>query len=425
MKKLFLYNEQNCESFFYDELLTEINQTKSFFDFYLYPSIKNYFVNFLTALLSGSNFTIIDNNLSQNEIQKLEIENEINKIINCEKKIFNSIDEMIIAIKQSNSRIFLYTSGTTGLPKKNIHTVESLTRMLKESENFRNNIWGFAYSPSHIAGIQVFLQAFLNTNTIINLFNFAGKDIFRLIDEYQITHISATPTFFRLLFSENTIANNIKRITLGGEKSDAVLWENLKKKFPNTKIRNIYAATEFGSILISDGEYFSIPKLLADFVKIEENEILINSELLNLEISGENNFTIKNVNEKNEIADSQKVWFKTGDIIEFLEGDKTKFKIISRKNDFVNIGGYRVNLLEIEETILTINSILNVRVASKKNSVLGNILTAEVQLKDNCVISEIEIKKELRTKLAYYKIPSVINIVNEIKTTSTGKIARV
>ena len=45
----------------------------------------------------------------------------------------------------------------------------------------------------------------------------------------------------------------------------------------------------------------------------------------------------------------KKEWFHTGDIVEFVNEEKTEFKIISRKSDTINIGGNRINLLEVEQ----------------------------------------------------------------------------
>ncbi len=93
-------------------------------------------------------------------------------------------------------KVTLYTSGTTGIPKKVTHNFNSITRFVKISERNTNSIWGFAYNPTHMAGIQVFFQALLNGNAIVRLFGLSANEIHREINENFITHISATPTFY-------------------------------------------------------------------------------------------------------------------------------------------------------------------------------------------------------------------------------------
>lgn len=75
----------------------------------------------------------------------------------------------------------LFTSGTTGLPKSVSHSFASITRQVKKSERHINDIWGFAFNPTHMAGLQVFFQALLNKNSIIRLFGLDTKEIIREI----------------------------------------------------------------------------------------------------------------------------------------------------------------------------------------------------------------------------------------------------
>jgi len=68
---------------------------------------------------------------------------------------FRDIFELIKAGAKS-WKIGLYTSGTTGRPKKVYHTFASLTRNVKTGDKYADNVWAFAYNPTHVAGVQVF-----------------------------------------------------------------------------------------------------------------------------------------------------------------------------------------------------------------------------------------------------------------------------
>ena len=118
-----------------------------------------------------------------------------------------------------------------------------------------------------------------------------------------------------------------------------------------------------------------------------------------------------------------KEWYNTGDLIEIIHEKPLKFRFISRKSDMINVGGYKVNPLEVEETILTLAGIRDVRVFSKSNSVLGNIICCEVVC-DNDQIIESSIRTFLQTKIQEFKIPRIIRFVEELSTTRTGKIKR-
>jgi hypothetical protein len=51
-------------------------------------------------------------------------------------------------------------------------------RNIKINENQKNLVWGFAYNPTHMAGLQVFLQAIVNGNSLVNVFNNSRVEIF-------------------------------------------------------------------------------------------------------------------------------------------------------------------------------------------------------------------------------------------------------
>ena len=69
--------------------------------------------------------------------------------------------------------------------------------LIKETEE--NNVWAFAYNPNHFAGLQVLFQALMNKNTIIFIFDKDFGDIPDILKVNNVTHISCTPTFMKML----------------------------------------------------------------------------------------------------------------------------------------------------------------------------------------------------------------------------------
>lgn len=323
-----------------------------------------------------------------------------------QKPRFDSLEALANAVRNSRSKIDLFTSGTTGKPRKISHTVQSLSRSVRVSDAHSDDVWGFAYHPSHIAGLQVFFQAFFNGNEIVNLFGRQKREIFGLIVRRKISHISATPTFYRLLLPEPNVYGSVRRLTLGGEKSTGGLLEKLGAVFPNAKINNIYAATEFGTLLVSDGEYFSIPQSAAELVRIDSGVLCVHKSLLG---GGE------------VPVDGQ--WYKTRDMVEFAP-DGLRFKFAARQSDFINVGGYKVNPSRVEDVLRGFGGVVDVRVYGRKNSVLGNILCADLKTEDGAGADIAKIRKFLSESLEQYEIPRKIAFVSEIESTRTGKIKR-
>lgn len=405
-------------SFFYVNPAQEINKTyqdlykdlNSIEETNLYIQEVNtysFFVQFIKKLISNKNCYILDSDFSEHEMHELKFDDEIKQITVLVE--FKDFDELLNKIKSSTSEISIFTSGTTGKPKRIIHSINTLTRTVKENVELQNCIWAFAYNPTHIAGIQVFFQALFNKNTLIDVFKQSRNSVYEVLEKYNVTHISATPTFYRLLLPFEREFVNVKRITFGGEKSDLNLYKKLKELFPNAKITNIYASTELGTLLHANGELFTIPEVLKNDVLIKDNELFVRATLLGKSVDL-------------VIEDDM---YRTGDVVEIISTNPIAFKFKTRISDYVNVGGYKVNVQEVEEVLSSIDGVLMASVTVKSNSVLGNMLIANV-VSDftNLELSEKNLKAILKDKLQEFKIPRIIKIVKELEFTRTGKISK-
>jgi acyl-coenzyme A synthetase/AMP-(fatty) acid ligase len=395
----------------WEELLKDLNRSTTYNPYCYHSDFYEIFKHIILSLLLEEELILLDSDFSNEEVEKVTGRSKFSsftKIIDPRKlPVISLKNELISKIKNTGHQwnITLFTSGTTGLPKKVKHTFQSLNRFVKITEKNTDDVWGFAYNPTHIAGIQVFFQALLNGNSIIRLFELSTDLVFNSIEQYGITHISATPTFYRLLYPINKIFPNVVRITVGGEKFDEKTIDKLKPAFPNSKITNVYASTEAGTLFAAKGDVFTVKAEMEEFVKIENNQLFIHKDMMGL--------TENKINS----------WYNTGDIVEIVSENPLQFRFVSRKNEMINVGGYKVNPNEVEEAIRTINGISDVRVFAKSNSVLGNIICCEiVKIDEN--LDEAKIRSFLQTQLQEYKIPRFIKFVNELSTTRTGKIKR-
>ena len=401
---MFYINEKNFLFKDYTEFFEDINNLLTIHTCKRYKKTYDFYVNLIAGIINNIDITILDGNILDAEFDDVIKTNNIkNTTYKNSLNIINTDNMYDVLTSFTDVKLTLFTSGTTGTPKKVSHKLSSLIQSVKVKENYKGNIWGLAYNPTHIAGIQVFFQAILNTNTIIDIYDTRRNFILKSLKKYKITNISATPTFYRLLLPLPEEFNLIKQVTVGGEKSDKNLIDKLKVSFKNARITNIYASTEAGQILKSKGDFFKIDNR---FVKIDKKEILIHKTLI-----GDNDF-------------SNGEWYKTGDLIEYIDSKKDYFKIIARKNDLINSGGYMVNLNEVEEIILKINGVRDVRVYTKNNAVIGNLILCEIELFSDIILSERDIKIELTSRLQPHKIPRIIKIVDVILKTKTGKKIR-
>ena len=393
----------------YQTLLADLNSAKFFPRYLKTDSIYDCFLQILVATLSEEEIVLLDSDFTDSEIASLtNLQNGEYREMKIARAYadLKSVDELIERLDNiKNAQITFFTSGTTGRPKKVSQRLQSITRFVKRESRHTSDIWGFAYNPTHIAGVQVFFQALLNKNKIVRLFGLSIDEIFDTIEKEKITHISATPTFYRMLILRSVSFDFVKRITSGGEKFDKKTSSLLAKIFPNAKITNVYASTEVGTLFASQDDIFVVKDEVKNLIKIVDNELLLHESLLgqtaDLSLTGQ--------------------WYKTGDLVEVVAENPLSIKFVSRQGEMINVGGYKVNPSEVEDAILSLESVSQVRVFGKKNSVLGNVICAEVVAKS---LDEKSIRDYLKTRLQEFKIPRIIKFVEDIKLTRTLKTSR-
>ncbi len=394
----------------WDELIHDLNDTTKYNPYCKTDDLYEVFRHIIYSMLAGKEVILLDSDFSKEELRNLTGNIQYDNFDEMTESLqirINNKDDLIkkLSYTSNNWKITLFTSGTTGVPKQVTHNFQSISRFVKYSAKTTGNVWGFAYNPTHMAGVQVFLQAILNGNSIVRLFGCTPAEILSEIKNHGITHVSATPTFYRLLLPVKDIFPSVIRITFGGEKFAGKTAEQLQKLFPNATITNIYATTEAGTLFASRNDIFTTKPGYEQKVRIIDNELLIHESMTG----------ITNIDSDG--------WYHTGDIVEIVSNNPLSFRFVNRKSEMINTGGYKVNPLEVEDAIRSFSGIRDVRVFPKKNSVLGNIICCEIAVIDNR-INESDIRKYLQTKLQEFKIPRVIKFTNELPTTRTGKIKR-
>lgn len=377
---------------------------------YRSPDTIGFFKNFILGIIYDLPLIILDLDISDDEYQRIMGESYEPKIVNLpaiRKKVTSlNIAELLL---KSSAQITIFTSGTTGLPKMVVHSIRGLTREARFGEKYKMDSWAFAYNPTHMAGLQLFFQAILNQNSIINVFNLPREKILETIQKYSLTNISATPSFFRLLLPVEKKLTSLKKVTLGGEKANSDLVKSIFEMFPNSKVYNIYATTEFGTILSTTGEYFKISNKYNNLVRINHGVLEVHVSLL-----GQTSTMVCNDE-----------WYNTGDLVEFKSNSTTEFKLKGRDSELINVGGNKVNPSEVESAIFScFPQIKECHVFGIPNSILGSIVCAEIVLHENSELSENELRFTLNNILQNFKVPRKISFVAAINKNRAGKIVR-
>jgi acyl-CoA synthetase (AMP-forming)/AMP-acid ligase II len=192
------------------------------------------------------------------------------------------------------------------------------------------------------------------------------------------------------------------------------LLERLQTVFPAARIRNHYATTESGTLLVSEGDIFTVPAESAGGVKVEEGTLRLHRSLL-----GE--FADSALGSEPSALSSSD-YYDTGDRVEVVSSDPLRVRIAGRDRDWVNVGGEKINPVEVELELRTHPAVADAQVYGRPNSVVGHILCARVIARGT--VDEVTLRDFLASRLHSAKVPRLFEFVSAIERTRTGKAAR-
>ena len=118
-------------------------------------------------------------------------------------------------------------------------------------------------------------------------------------------------------------------------------------------------------------------------------------------------------------------WLRTGDLARKDEEGYLWFE--ARADDVIKSAGYRIGPNEIEESLLRHGAVANTAVVGAPDRIRGQVVKAFVQLRGGFVPSpalEAQLRAHVRQNLAAYQYPRLIEFVDTLPLTSSGKVDR-
>ncbi len=306
-------------------------------------------------------------------------------------------------------RLRLFTSGSSGLPRSVEHSLDTLGRAIRIGAHHRSDVWALTYRPTHIAGVQVVLQALANGNPLVDCTGLTPADALEAMRRYGVTHLSATPTFYRLLPNVAPLSG-VQAVTLGGETVDAALLRRVATLFPVARLRNVYASTEGGTLLESDSDSFEIPAHLRDRVEVRAGRLRLHRSLLG-GLAGERPVAMDGD------------WYETGDRVQLVAGQPGRFTFAGRERRWVNVGGIKVDPDQSEALLRELPDVLAARVFGQSNSVVGELLCAEVVCRPGSVLDAAAVRSALNGCLPGPAIPRIIRFVDRLADSRSDKLS--
>ena len=288
------------------------------------------------------------------------------------------LTEPVDAAVAGDQPLLILTSGTTGLPKAARHDWRVLGRTVDRVRPAPEQRWLLAYGPQQFAGIQVLLHVAASQATLVAPFPRQPKDGLEALLTQDVNCVSATPTFWRFMLAEaksrKAALPSLQQITLGGEACPANLLDEIKARFPDARISQVYASTELGSVTsVRDGRPgIAVEALYSEAnpdsnLKVEDGELWVRPEAGMLGYADDT--------DQDAERDDESGWRRTGDLVE-IAGDRVLFR--GRRSEIINVGGVKVDPLPVEDRITALDGVAGARVFGRANALTGSIVAAEI-----------------------------------------------
>ena len=335
----------------------------------------------------------------------------------------------------------LHTTGTTSRPKivplSNLNIFTSAVNISKSLKLTADDHCLNIMPLFHIHGLIAVLSASAKVGASVCASNgFNALKFLDLAETQNITWYSGVPTMHQAILlraqknSDKAKKLNLRFIRSSSASLPPAIFEQLNDIF-QTPVIEAYGMTEATHQMASNPlppaiqkpGLVGMPAGPEICIMNDKNEKLPQGEIGEICIKGDN---VTNGYENNPEANKQSFvndWFRTGD--EGFFDEDGYLKISGRLKEIINKGGEKISPLEVDNILMDFPPIDQALCFGYKDKMLGEDIAVAIKLKENKSCTEDDIKSYANEKLAKFKIPKKIFIVEDIPKGATGKLQRI
>ena len=342
--------------------------------------------------------------------------------------------------------LVLHTSGTTSRPKvvplSNMNVITSAknikaTLMLDDTDRSLNIMPMF-----HIHGLIASLLSSMAAGAeVIFSPGFNALKIFQWFDEIKPSWYTAVPTMHQAIVSRakrnaDIVAGMKLRFVRSSSSSLPVpVMEDVEATF-SCAVIEAYGMTEAAHQMASNPLPPAERKPGSVGQSAGPDIAILSAEGKDVSTGGEGEICIRGANvfdgyENNEAANAEAFhgdWFRTGD--QGYLDDDGYLRISGRLKEIINRGGEKISPREVDDVIQAHSDVAQVVTFALPHPKLGEDVAAVIVLEESAAGKdhkdiEADIKAFAAAKLADFKVPRVINFIDEIPKGATGKLQRI
>ncbi|HEY3473239.1 MAG TPA: long-chain fatty acid--CoA ligase, partial [Anaerolineales bacterium] len=333
----------------------------------------------------------------------------------------------------------IFTGGTTGSPKAaqvshRMIAWNTLNTVIHDVTH--NDVYLNVFPMFHTGGLFVYtLPQVIFGGTTIFIRQFDPAQVLTLLEREQVTIFAAVPTMYQMLTTapnwESANLSSLRFCTSGGAPLPVPLVEKYTKE-KNIRFKQGFGMTEFGPGVFALAPEDAIRKAgsigrpnfyVEAQIADDGNNFLGPNEPGELLLKGPSYCSgYFNNPEASAAVLDERGFFHTGDVAYY--DDEGYFYIIDRKKDMFISGGENVYPAEIERVLYQHPAVHMCAVIGLPDEKWGEAGKACVVLKPGPSISEDELLKFMTDRLAKYKVPKSVSLMESLPISAAGKILK-
>lgn len=345
----------------------------------------------------------------------------------------------VVSREDDDTVVLLYTSGTTGQPKgaelthsnmitNAATTAETLLELTEEDV-----VMG-CLPLFHCFGLTCGLNASVLSGSCLTLIpRFDANKALDVVGRDRVTVFEGVPTMYAGMLhaegAESADMSSLRTCISGGSAMPVEVMKNFERTFDCIVLEG-YGLSETSPVAcfnqpgmerktgtigvpVRGVEMKLVDDLGKDSAPGEVGEIAIKGEPVMKGYWGRPDATEAAIHDG---------WFLSGDLAE--QDEDGYFSIVDRKKDLIIRGGYNVYPREVEEALYEHEAVAEAAVVGIKSEYFGEEIGAAVSLKDGHLVDAEELQTFVKERVAAYKYPRHIWIIDQLPKGPTGKILR-